>query len=55
MNKNPLTLNKIVAGLPRNNLLVSQYHALKKEQTTLLSKYNGFMGRISEKLEMFKI
>lgn len=54
LNKNPLTITKLLPSLPRTNPLVKQYLALKKEQASFINKYTTYLARISERIELFR-
>jgi hypothetical protein len=44
--KNPLS-TKLTPGMPRNNPLVKNYLALKKEHSVLMNKFTTILARIN--------
>jgi hypothetical protein len=54
LHKNPLTLNKILLTLPKSNILIKNYHHLKKEHSSLHNKFTTILGKINERIESLK-
>jgi hypothetical protein len=50
LQKNPLTLAKLLPSLPKGNPLVKQWHSLRREQSSLQGKFTALLGRVSERL-----
>jgi hypothetical protein len=50
LQKNPLTISKILPTLPKSNPLVKQWLSLKKEQANFLSKFTTILARINERI-----
>ena len=47
LQKNPLTLSKILPSLPKSNPLVKQWHSLKKEQSNFHNKFTTILARVN--------
>jgi hypothetical protein len=48
LQKNPLTISKLLHSLPKNNPLVKQHSNLKREQANFNNKFTTILARISK-------